>query len=152
MEVEKKGEQIVATLTREDVFGLQAGKTIFGENRVHGDRPAVTMSDANFEVAPLSAIEQDDSLKDRWSMDRLEKAMKAELKGHLSSDGDLRIFVPAIKLSDVRLGGAKLPRESIKTSGTENGRALIEHVIPPNGIILNFGGTLKTVNIPSFFT
>jgi|WetSurMetagenome_2_1015567.scaffolds.fasta_scaffold247923_2 hypothetical protein len=145
MEVEKRRREIVVSLTREDVFDLQSGNTI------HGDRPAVTMPDAKIEVTPLSAIEPDDSLRDMWNPDRLEKAQEALLKVYLWSDGDLQIFVPAIKLTDVRIAGATLPRESIKTPGTKNGKALVRHVIPTDGVRLNFGGTLKTINIPSFF-
>jgi hypothetical protein len=151
MEVEKREKQIVATLTREDVFALQAGETIFGENSEHGDRPAVTMSDAIFEIAPLSELEPDDSLKDKWAGDRLEKAAEAQSKAHLYSNGDVKIFVPAITLSDCRLGSIKIPRESIETLETKNGKKLVRHVIPVGGIRLNFGGSLKVVHIPSYF-
>jgi hypothetical protein len=151
MEVEKRKREIVATLTREDVFALQAGETIFGENKEHGDRPAVTMSDANFEIAPLSELEPDDSLKDKWEDDRLEKAAEAQSKAHLYSNGDVKIFVPAITLSDCRLGSIKIPRKSIETLETKNGKKLVKHVIPTDGIVLNLGGSLKVVNIPSYF-
>ena len=151
MEVERKGKEIVANLTREDVFDLQAGKTIYGKNKTHGDRPAVTMPDANFEVLPLSYIELDDSLKDKWAIDRLKKAKEAQLKAYLFSNGDLQVFIPAITLSDVRLENITLFRESIETPGTEDGKSLVEHVIPKEGIRLNFVGSLKILNIPDFF-
>lgn len=143
MEVEKRGREIVINLTRKEVFDLQTGRTI-------GDRPGVTMSDAKIEIVPLGAIEPDDSLKDRWAIDRLEKATKAPLNGILFSNGDLQIIVPAIKLSDVRLTNAKLTKESIKTPIT-NARNDLINVIPENGVRLNFGGSLKVVNIPDFF-
>ena len=144
MEVERKGKQIVVNLTREEVFGLQEGKTI------HGGRPGVTMPDAKVEVIPLSAIEPDDSAKDRYSDDRLEKAIKAPLKGNLFSNGDLQIIVPAIKLTDVRLANARLPRESIETPTSNDKKGLVEHVIPQDGVRLNFGGSLKIVKVPVF--
>jgi hypothetical protein len=150
MEVEKRGKEIVVNLTQEDVSSLQAGETIHGTN-IHGGRPAVTMPDAKVDVLPLNTIEPDDSLKDKWTDDRLEKATEASLRTFLSSDGDLQIFVPAIKLTDVRLGDAKLPRGSIETPTTKSGKALVKHVIPQGGIRLIFGGSLKTVNIPDFF-
>ena len=151
MEVEKRKKEIVVNLSREDVFDLQAGNTIYGQNKTHGDRPAVTMPDATVDVFPLSTIEEDNSLKERYSDDRLEIAEKTPLKGSLWPNGDLQIFVPAIKLTDVRLVGAILPREAIETPNTENRKGLVEHVIPQGGVRLNFGGSLKTVHIPDYF-
>lgn len=144
MEVEKRNNQIVAALTRDEVFDLQNGHTI-------GARPSVTMIEAKVEVIPLSAIERDSSLKDQYSRDRLEKIKKAKSKTFLWSDGDLQVFVPAILLTDVRVASITIPRESVETPGTEKRKELVEHVIPQEGIRLNFGGSLKIINIPDFF-
>lgn len=144
MEVEKRGREIIVNLSQEEVFHLQAGKTI-------GDRPGVTMPGAKVEILPLSAIEPDDSLKDKWTNDRLSIATETPLRGNLFPNGDLQIIVPAIKLIDVRLGSARLPRESIETPITESRKGLVEHVIPQEGIRLNFGGSLQHVNIPDFY-
>ena len=147
VDIERKGDRIDIRLTAEEVYRIQSGGTI-------GDRPfsSVTMPDAKVEVLPLSRIDPfDDSLKDKWSFERLDKAKKAPLKGFVWPDGDLQIFVPAIKLTDVRLASARLPRESLIAPGTEDKKSLIEHVIPQDGIRLNFGGSLKTINIPDFF-
>ncbi|MBI4089346.1 MAG: hypothetical protein HY424_01405 [Candidatus Levybacteria bacterium] len=147
MEVEKREKEIIINLTQEEIFELQRGKTI------HGGRPAVTMPDAKVDVLPLRAIDPNDSLseKDRWADDRLEKARKAPLKALLFSDGDLQIFVPAIKLTDVRVASARLSRKSIETPGTKDREGLVKHVIPQEGIRLNFGGSLRHVHIPDFF-
>lgn len=140
MEVEKRGRQIVVNLSAKEVFALQDGRTI-------GDRPGVTIENAKVEVIPLSAIEPtDESLKDQWSINRLELARKAYLKGELLGNGDLRIIVPGIKLSDVRLGIARLPRKFIDAPSD-----LLEHIIPKKGILLKFGGSLQVVDVPSFF-
>lgn len=151
MEVEKRNAQIIVNITQEEIYELQRGRSIYGKNKAHGDRPAVTMPDANFAVSPLKSIEPDDSLKDIWTIDRLRNAKKAQLKARLLSNGDLEVFIPDIALSDVRLGSAKLPRELIETPGTEDSKGLVEHVIPEGGIQLNFGGSLKIINIPDFY-
>ena len=146
MKTEIKHKAIVVSLSQEETFKLQAGATI-------SDRPGVTMPDAKITVWPLSAIEHDDSLKDQWSLDRLEKGSKASLKGRLDTDGDLSVFVPAIKLSDVRISLANLPREKIKTPGVEgeDRETVLAHQIPEHGVIVNFGGSLKEVDANTFF-
>jgi len=144
MRAERKEKYIGISLTAEEVYALQSGKTI-------GDRPSVTMMDAKVEVLPLSAIEEDNSGKDRYSLDRLEKGISAPLRGMLYPDGDLVIFVPEIKLSDVRIAGAILPREEVKAPSSNNPEELITHVLPPGGIKLLFGGSLKIIDILSYF-
>jgi hypothetical protein len=143
MEVERQKKQIVANVNREEVFDVQAGNII-------GSRPGVTLPDAKFEILPLSRFEPDESLKDQWSIDRLEIAEKAQLKGVLFSDGDLQIAIPAIKLTDCRITTARLSRELIKTPGIKD-RKFKRHMIPPHGVLINFTGTVKTINIHSFF-
>ena len=142
MKAEIKHKVIVVSLTQEETFAIQDGKAI-------SDRPGVTMPDAKINVWPLSAIEPDDSLKDRWSDDRLEKGLRAPLRGRMDTDGDLSVFVPAIKLSDVRISFASLPREAIIMPGTkdEDKDEFVKKAIPEKGVIVAFGGSLKVVDV-----
>ncbi|GAI42640.1 unnamed protein product, partial [marine sediment metagenome] len=113
MRAEREQNQITISLTAKEVHALQAGKTII-------DRPSVTMMDAKVEVSPLSAIEEDNSGKYRYSLDRLEKGREAPIRGMLYPDGDLVIFIPKIKLSDVRIAQAILPKKKIETPLSPN--------------------------------
>lgn len=144
MEVEKRNEQIVINLTRDEVLRLQAGKAVYG------DRPGVTMMDAKVDVFPMKVIDPNDSEGDRYSDNRLERAIKSSLRATLASDGDIQLFVPIAKLIDVRLTHSVLPKESIETPITNDRQDLLG-VIPEGGIRLNFGGSLKFVHIPHFF-
>jgi hypothetical protein len=76
MRAERREDHIAVHLTPEEVEAIMAG-------RIVGDRPSVTMADAKIEVLPLGAIEKDDSVGDRYSADRLERAMAAPLRGIL---------------------------------------------------------------------
>ena len=146
MKVERTEEQISLRLSQEEVFKIQAGNVV-------SDRPGITMPDAKINVWPLSAIEPDDSLKDRWSDDRLEKGLRAPLRGRMDTDGDLSVFVPAIKLSDVRISFASLPREAIIMPGTrdEDKKEFLKKAIPERGIIVHFGGSLKVIDVPRLY-
>jgi hypothetical protein len=147
MEVEKTPREIIFNLTREEIFSLQAGKTVYG------GRPGVILPDAKADVSPLSIINPFDRVtdKERFANDRLKKATEAPLSGYLWSNGDLEIFVPAIKLTDVRLASARLPKKGIITPEGEGLKIFVERVIPEEGIKLNFGGSLKTVHVLDFF-
>lgn len=142
MKAERGERFIVVSLTREEVFSVQAGRTI-------GDRPGVILPESKIEVLPLSAVEEDNSLNDRWAIDRLDKGLAAPLKANLFPNGDLQIFVPAIKLADVRISHARLPRESIKTPMTEekDHKEYVSMTIPEKGVIVNFGGSLRIIEI-----
>lgn len=143
MKVERTEQAIIVDLSQEETFRIQAGNVV-------SDRPGITLPDAKIHVWPLSAIEPDDSLKDRWDIDRLGKGLSSPLKARMDTDGDLSIFVPAIKLSDVRISGARLPRELIETPGIkreEDRERFLHHAIPEKGVILNFGGSLRVVDL-----
>lgn len=142
MRTERTGERIVVHLSQEEVFRAQDGDVV-------SDRPGVTLPDAKIHLWPLSAIQPDDSSRDKWSVDRQEKGLKAPLKARLDTDGDLSIFVPAIKLSDVRISGASIARDSIETPGVqgEAREKFLRHAIPKEGVIVNFGGSLKVIEI-----
>lgn len=146
MKAEIIGQAIIVDLSSEEVFKVQAGGNI-------GDRSGVTLPDAKINVWPLSAIEPDNSLKDHWSMDRLEIGLKAPFRGRLDTDGDLSIFVPAIKLSDVRIAKAHLPRKSIETPSLkgEDRETFLSSVIPKKGVIVNFGGSLRKIDTDSCY-
>lgn len=144
MQVERRENQIAVRLSREEVFAVSDGRII-------GDRPGVTMPDAKIEVLPLSAIEEDDSGRNRYASDRLERAIAAPLRGNLFPNGDLQIIVPSVKLSDVRVSQAELSREQIETPLTEQGKELLEHVIPEGGVVIYFGGSLREVDVNKFF-
>ena len=142
MKAERTQRAITVHLSADEIFELQAGKNI-------GGRFGATLPDAKINVWPLSAIEPDDSLKDRWSDDRLEKGLRAPLRGRMDTDGDLSVFVPAIKLSDVRISFASLPREAIIMPGTrdEDKKEFLKKAIPEKGVIVVFGGSLQVVNV-----
>ncbi len=145
MKAERKNNAIVVHLSADETLKLQDGQNV-------GGRFGVTSPDAKITVWPLNAIANDDSLKDLWSLDRLEKASKASLEGRLDIDGDLALFVPAIKFSDVRISSASLPKEEIKTPGVEgeDRKTVLARQIPEKGIIVNFGGSLKEVDVNTF--
>ncbi len=142
MKTEKSGDTLTINLSQDEVFRIQAGDVVT-------DRPGVTMPDAKIHVWPLSVIDSDDSLKDKWSVDRLEKGLSTPLKARLDTDGNLSVFVPAIKLSDVRISGANIARDLIQTPGVKDGdrERFLHHVIPTKGVIVNFGGSLKVIEI-----
>lgn len=142
MEAERTGKAIIVHLSQEEVFAIQAGNVI-------GDRPGVTIPDAKIQVFPLSAIEPDDSLEDKWVTDRVEKGLKVPIRGRLDTDGDLSVFIPALKLSDVRISSGSIARESIETPGVEgkDRKRLLHHAIPENGVIVKFGGSLRVIDI-----
>jgi len=142
MKAERAGSVIVVHLSQEETFRIQADNVV-------SDRPGITMPDAKINVWPLSAIEPDDSLKDKWELDRMQKGLSAPLKGRIYTDGDLSIFVPAIKLSDVRISGGSIARESIETPGTkdEDRERFLHHAILKKGVIVKFGGSLKVISV-----
>jgi hypothetical protein len=140
--VEKREEQIVINLIREDVFTLQSGKI------VHEGRTGVITPDATIDIMPLSVIDpSDDSLEGvLYTDNRLEKAMKAPLRAVIFPNEDLQVFIPAIKLTDVRLTDAELPKESVETPIAEDRDALL-NAIPKKGIKINFVNSLKSVKL-----
>lgn len=142
MKSEKTGHALTIHLSQDEVFELQAGNVV-------GDRPGVTIPDAKVNVLPLSAKEPDNSLEDQWSIDRREKGLSAPLKARLDTDGDLAVFVPAIKLSDVRISGASIARDLIETPGVkdEAREKFLRHAIPDKGVIVSFSGSLKVIEI-----
>lgn len=140
MQVVKGERDIVIGLTQKEVFGLQAGQTI-------GDRSNVIYPDAKVEVLPLSAIEEDTSLTDKFAADRLDQGLAAALRGNLFPNGDLQVIVPSAKISDVRIGFATLLRQAVFTPLTENREAFLPTVIPEGGITLIFGGSLQVVDV-----
>ncbi len=146
MKAERTPQAIVIRLSEEETFRVKAGNVV-------GDRPGITLPDAKINVWPLSAIEPDDSLQDQWSLDRLEKGLSVPLKGRIDTDGDLSIFVPAITLSDVRISGRSIARESIETPGTrdEDREEYLSKTIPEKGVIVVFGGSLRVVDINASF-
>lgn len=147
MKSEKKGDMLAVHLSQDEVFRLQAGNVV-------GDRLGLTLPDAKINVWPLSAIKPDDSLRDKWTMDGLEKGLAVPLEARMDTDGNLSVFVPAIKLTDVRISGAHIARESIETPGLKDkGReGLLHHAIPEKGVIVAFGGSLKEVDVNTFST
>lgn len=147
MKAERKEREIIVNLSAEEVFRIQDEKTV-------GDRPSVTMPDAKIDVLPLSMIKKDTlSEEERYASDRLEKGLAAKLEGNIYPNGDLEIFIPKIKIADVRITKARLPRESIKTplSNKKNRKALLESAIPPDGVKIKFGGSLKVVDLSKYF-
>jgi len=144
MRAERNEKSIGIYLTAKEVNAIQEGQTI-------GDRPGVTMPDAKVEVLPLSAFEPDDSLKDRYSNDRLAKGLSAPLRGNLFGNGDLQVIIPAIALADVRISGVHLPRKAIKAPLVEDGDKLVEQVIPKGGVLVLFGGSLQVIDINNYY-
>jgi len=147
MKAERKEREIIVDLSAEEVFRIQDEKTV-------GDRAGVTMSDAKIDVLPLSMIKKDIlSEEERYVPDRLEKGLAAPLEGNLYPNGDLEIFIPKIKLADVNITGARLPRESIKTpmANKKNRKALLKSAIPQDGVKIKFGGSLKVIDLSKYF-
>lgn len=139
MRGERGQNNISIYLTADEVYRLQDDYTV-------GERLGVIHPDAKIEILPLSAVEEDDSLWDKWSDDRLTMAQAAELKGNLFLNGDLQVIVPAISLSDVRVACLQLPRESISSPVPEN-EAYLQEIIPNEGVTLHLGGSLKIVDV-----
>lgn len=144
MKAERNENTIDVYLTAGEVHAIQGGQTI-------EDRLGVTMPDAKIEVLPLSVVGLDDSLRDRYAADRLRKGLSSQLKGNLYANGDLQVIVPAIKLTDVRIKAARLPREAISTPLIGDGKELVQHVIPEEGVIVHFGGSLEIIDVNSYY-
>ena len=137
MRVEADTRQIMVNLTGEEVITVQEGGAV-GERRLGG---------LKVEIYPLSAIQEDDFQEHRYDADRLEQGRAAALKGVLSEDGDLSVYVPGIKMCDVRITSARLPRGSIEVQGQTTDSLLA--TIPPSGVLINFGGSLEIVDLYS---
>ncbi len=140
MQVRKESDLLLVGLTSEEVTALQDGRML-------GTRGGATFHDAKVEVLPLSAIDPDDNEGDRYSDDRLERGLKASLRAHLDSAGDLRVFVPAAKLTDTRIAGAILTRDQVEFMGADESRDPMISLLPEKGIALAFGGSLKRIDI-----
>lgn len=134
MEVERSKDSLVVHLTAEEVFAIQAGKTV-------GERGGL-LPDSKVEIIPLKKIAPDDSNKDQWTDDRLEMARKAPLIACVFSNQDVQIAIPEIVLSDVRVAGRNIPNGEIVLFD-ENAR----HVLPSEGIRITFGGSLQVVDV-----
>lgn len=136
----ERGQNIISIyLTADEVYRLQDGHTV-------GERLGVTHPDSKVEVLPLSATEEDDSLKDQWSDDRLTRAQTAELKGNLFFNGDIQVIVPAISLSDVRVASLHLPRERVSIQMPEN-EAYLTQMVPEGGVTVHLGGSLRVIDV-----
>lgn len=145
MDVERKNGKIAVSLTADEVHDLQAGRMI-------GTRSHIIVPDAKVEVFPLSSIDVDESGRDRYAIDRLTKAKAASLKGHITPNGDLQIFVPEIVISDVRVAYAEISRDQFDTPLSKNEQAAedLKRNIPDKGVRVNFGGSLKVIDIDQF--
>ena len=144
MITERAEKRINIYLTAEETGVVQNGQTIV-------DRSNVFMEGAKVEVLPLRTVEPDDSLKDRYSVDRLRIACSAPLKGNLFGNGDFQVIIPAITLTDVRLVGVHIQKNEILTPVASDRDALVEHVIPEDGVYVYFGGSLQTVDTAAFY-
>lgn len=145
MKAERARNRIAIHLTAEEVYAVQAGRRV-------GDRVGATVPDATVEVLPLSFFGQDESGEHRYSDDRLARGLEAPIRGNLFSNGDLQVIVPDIALCDVRISHVKLPRDKIETPGSqERDIDLIRHQIPEQGVIVYLGGSLKVVDVDSYY-
>lgn len=144
MEIDRTGKgPINIRLTRDEVFRLK------DENQTIGER---TISGSKIEVSPLSDIEDDDSEQYEWTLDRLEKALKSKAKAYLYPNQDIHIFIPKIKLLDVRIARTFVERDGFETplSQGKDSEGLIG-TLPEEGVIVHFGGSLKVIDIPSAY-
>lgn len=142
MDVERKNGKISVSLTADEVHGLWSGRMI-------GTRSHVIVPDAKVEIFPLSSISIDESGKDKHAIDRFSKALAAPLKGHITPNGDIQIFVPEVVISDVRVAYADISRDQFDTPLSRNGQDAedLKRNIPDKGVRVNFGGSLKIVDI-----
>ena len=137
----RRGESLIEiTLTRDEVYALQDGQVV-------GTRPQEIAPDAKVEVLPLSALEPDNSLEHKWGHDRFSRGSELPVRAFLEADGDLHCFIPALKLSDVRITGAHIPRETIEARNTEHKQEVIERMVPSGGITLKFGGSVEIIDV-----
>jgi hypothetical protein len=61
------------------------------------------------------------------------------------------VIVPAVKLIDVRVTGARLAREGIETPMTEQRSELVNHVIPEKGVVIYLGGSREVLDLYHFY-
>jgi hypothetical protein len=141
MEISKESEYLKLSLDWREMSALQNGQTL-------GERGAI-FHDSKVEVLPLGAIDPEDNEGDRYSDDRLERGSLAPLRAHLDEAGDLRVFVPAAKLTDVRITGAELARSQVEFMGSEEAREFMISLLPEKGIVLAFGGSMRIIDVMS---
>lgn len=134
MDIERKANQLVISLSNDEVFRVMDGNTI-------GERRGL-LPDSKVEILPLSDIMPDDSDKDRWTDERLKKAQTTPLYGRVLSNQDLQIGVPQIVLRDVRVIGRRIGKEELEV--LDEG---FRETIPNEGIQINFGGSLKIIDL-----
>lgn len=144
MELGKYGNSLVVTLTDGEVGRLQEGGVVGARGGLHPD--------AKVEVYPLSHTDPDARVNNRFEAsaqylrDR-EKGIEPKVRAELLGNEDLLLHVPDAALNDRRIGGFRVERDTIQTPGiddTERGARL--QIIPPDGVVLNLGGSLERFN------
>ena len=134
MEVDRRENRLVINLTSDEVFAVQAGRTI-------GERGGLLL-DSKVEILPLGKIMVDDSDKDRWNDSHLEKAQTTPLYARILPNQDLQIGIPEIVLSDVRVSDRIIRRGEILVFDEE-----IRELLPEEGVKLNFRGSLQVIDL-----
>lgn len=140
MDIERYNDYMIVSLTSEEVFRVQKGETV-------GERGGLEI-DSKVEIAPLSAIEEDETVGNEYAMDRLQKGLEAKLKAQLFSNADLKVFIPDVALRDARISGKRLLTSQIE--GLSSDEEMVK-IFPKNGVIINFGGSVNLVDVNAFF-
>lgn len=141
MRVEQFTSHMEVFLTPKETLGLLGGRSV-------GDR---LLGEAKVEVWPLSAIEEDPTTGDKWAQDRLTKGLTVPVRGIVFSNGDVQVILPNVVLQDVRVTDRLVPREKFEAPLSPNPEELIRQTIPPGGVRVFFGGSLKIIDIPREF-
>lgn len=141
MEARIIDNKAVISLSDQEVLDLKEGQR-------QGTRSNVLMPDAKIEVFPLSAIEEDKSGEYEWNLDRRERAEAAHARAQFDTTGDLRLFVPYLKLTDLRVPGFTLRPEQVEITEPNYAEEL-RRLIPPEGIVVGFGGGVVSYKVVS---
>lgn len=146
MDIERRGKHIHITLTNEEVCGLRNGNT-------YSERAGLTYPDSKVTVAPLSEIDPEQRLNDEkiYALDRLIRSLTTPFRAMLDTDADLRVFVPDIATVDVWVSGGKISKENIETSEGPDWREQQLKIIPEGGIVVEFQGSAKIVDVMPLF-
>lgn len=131
MRVEGLPSHTEVSLASGEILRLQKGEFV-GDGLSGG---------AKVEVWPLSAIEEDPTVDDKWA-DRLREALTVLVKGEVLPNGNIRVFLPNIALHNVGIVGRLVPRENFEAPQSSTPKELIERTIPPGGVRILFRDSL----------
>lgn len=138
------GKSLVITLEDREVCSLQRGEFV--------GRRGGLVPESKVEVYPLSHRDPEAVVTNTFDASTvyLEQRARGEephVQVELYGNEDLCLYVPDAALYDRRIGAFSIPRDEIKVPHMESEEAEGRlDIIPRDGVILNFGGSLERLN------